>query len=83
MYKYYDYICDDFHRTTKFQDANEVLPEINCPDCGKVAVQCISAPHISSKMGCDPSSAQANRWAKMHKNEAKRLNAKIDPNPSS
>ena len=83
MYKYYDYMCDDFHRTTEFQDNKEVKKEIQCPECGKVAIKAISAPHISAAMGTDPNSAQGNRWAKMHRDEAKRQNKAVGNTPES
>lgn len=77
MYKYYNYICEDFHSDKLFLDSNEVPKEILCKECGKVAVKAIAAPHISAKMGTDPNSAQGNRWAKMHRDEAKRQNALV------
>ena len=78
MYKYYDYICEDWHKTELFLDNNKVEKSIECPECGKVAKKAIAAPHISAKMGTDPNSAQGNRWAKMHEQEAKRQNSKLE-----
>lgn len=76
-----EFSCTNEHNFT-IRDYSEIK-EAECPDCGEAGSKVIGAPHLSSRMGVDPTSAQGNRWAAMHRKEAKRLNAKIDPNPSS
>lgn len=83
MYKYYDFQCPDKHINEYFLDPQGLTAKVLCKDCGEVSRRIPTAPHLSVRMGIDSSSSQATRWARMHVDEAKRENAKIDPNPSS
>lgn len=75
-FRIYDFMCEDGHTFDELVYAEET--ETTCKVCKKSAKKIPSAPHISVSMGTDPNSAQGNRWAKMHEQEAKRENAKID-----
>lgn len=77
-FRVYDFMCEDGHIFDRV--VNSETSEIECSVCKKIAKRVPSAPHLSAKMGIDPNSAQGNRWAKMHEEEAKRQNAQIDPN---
>lgn len=77
----FEFKCPEDHITERLVQDHEHT--VLCMTCNREANRILSAPHISVRMGVDTTSAQANRWAKMHRDEAKRQNAKIDPNPSS
>ena len=77
----FEYTCPDNHTFESLEEPDDIV--IPCKVCNLDSKRIISAPHISVKMGQDPNSSQGNRWAKMHRDEAKRQNAKVDPNPSS
>lgn len=77
----FEFKCPDNHITEQLVPDHENT--IICIICNQDANRIISASHIGVRMGVDSTSAQANKWAKMHTDEAKRQNSKIDPNPSS
>lgn len=82
----YKYLCKNPDCNLETEIVHSIHDDTitKCPECKQETFgRVIGAPHLSAKMGLDPNSAQGNRWAKMHRDEAKRENAKIDPNPSS
>lgn len=68
----YEFMCPDNHRFERLTDEHERTSV--CPQCSQEGKRIISAVHLSAKMGLDPSSAQGDRWARMHTQEAKRRN---------
>lgn len=73
-----DFKCPNNHRF-EIRDYSDAPPP-ECPICSQVSERVVSAPHLGMSMGVDPNSAQGNKWAKAHQEEAKRQNARIDPN---
>ena len=58
--------------------------EAICPCCSQKSQRIISAVRLGMSMGVDSAlPTMSDKWAKMHIDEAKRENSKIDPNPSS
>ena len=81
MYRMFEYRCPDNHIFSSLEEPDtQVIP---CKVCGLESIRIISATRISMKDGVDPNSSQGNKWARAHREEAKRQNSKIDPNPSS
>jgi len=53
--------------------------EAICPCCSQKAQRIISAVRLGMRMGVDSAlPTMADKWAKMHKDEAKRQNAKLE-----
>jgi hypothetical protein len=78
----YEFCCPDGHVFDRYID--EDVSQIDCKHCNLVAKKIISVVRLGMSMGVDTDmTTMADKWAKMHKDEAKRQNAKIDPNPSS
>lgn len=71
-----EFKCPDNHQfmLRDYSDTSNT----KCPECHKEAKRVIGAPHLSAKMGTDPNSAQGERWARMHREEAKRQNAQVE-----
>ena len=65
----YNFKCPDGNT---FSERVYSEDDVYCPLCNKLSSKVIGAPHLSSRMGTDPTSAQAGKWAKMHREEAQR-----------
>ena len=74
----FEFLCPDNHKFDRLIDDSERTSE--CKTCGKEAKRIISAVRLDYRMGVDDSMpTMADKWAKMHKDEAKRQNSLIDP----
>ena len=78
----YEFMCPDGIVFEEYIDSEQ--KEAICPHCSVKSQRIISAVRLGMSMGVDSAiPTMSDKWAKMHVDEAKRQNAKIDPNPSS
>lgn len=78
----FEFQCPDGHLFEKLVPDDEHTAM--CSTCNQEASRIISAVRLGMRMGVDSDlTTMSDKWAKMHVDEAKRQNAKIDPNPSS
>ena len=78
----FEFQCPDGHLFERFVDDSKTTSK--CETCNQEANRIISAVRLGMRMGVDSDlTTMSDKWAKMHVDEAKRQNAKIDPNPSS